>query len=212
MVITITIALELPATTILELFWDLPPVPVVGQPAEGRCTIGSIDLECVEAGTEAKGAESQRFPESDPLDNSTVFIDGLSLFEVECGIGVHGGSLNEWLELITGMGWCSFNTNDSFDRLLSQDRVAQTASNVREFLVISPLDFPLVTSIVIIMRGSSSIILSLLEVDLLGLREPRSCGLSPSVIELKVNVVQMAVRALSMGDLVVPSRDVALLV
>ena len=107
---------------------------------------------------------------------------------------------------------CSFNTNDSFDRLLSQDRVTQTASNVREFLVISPLYFPLVTSVVIIMRGSSSIFLSLLEVDLLGLREPGSGGLSPSVVELKVNVVQMAVRALSVGDLIVPGRDVALLV
>lgn len=107
---------------------------------------------------------------------------------------------------------CSFNTNDSLDRLLSQDRVAQTASNVREFLVISPLNFPLVTSVVIIMRRSSSSFLSLLEVDLLGLREPGACRLSPSVVELKVNVVQMAVRALSVGDLVVLSGDVALLV
>lgn len=88
-IITVTIALELPATTVLELFWDLPPVPVVSQPAEGGGTVGSIDLECVEAGAEAKGAESQGFPESDPLDNSSVLIDGLSLLEVECGIGVH---------------------------------------------------------------------------------------------------------------------------
>ena len=62
-----------------------------------------------------------------------------------------------------------------------------------EFLVISPLNLPFVTSIVIVMSCSGSVLKSLFEVNLLSLGEPGASGLSPSMVELKVDVVQMAV-------------------
>ncbi len=81
---------------------------------------------------------------------------------------------------------------------------------MRELLVISPFNLPFVTSVVIVMSCSSSVLKSLFEVNLLSLREPSASGLSPSMIELKVDVVQMAVRAFTVGDLVVLSGNVAL--
>ena len=56
-----------------------------------------------------------------------------------------------------------------------------------------------------------NILKSLLEVDLLGLGEPGAGGLSPSVIEIKVLVVQMLVDVFTVSGLVVLSGDVALL-
>ena len=91
------------------------------------------------------------------------------------------------------MCWCSFNANDPFNGLLSQDGVAETGRYVRELLVVPPLDFPFVAPIVIVVRRRGPILKSLLVVDFLGLREPGSGGLSPSVIELEVDVVEMAV-------------------
>ena len=192
-IITVSVALELPATTILELLGNLPPVPILSDPAEGRCAIGSVDLEQVESGAETESAHGHGLPEADPFDDTAVFINDLTLLEVECWIGVHRGSLNEWLELITGMSRCSFDSDDTLNRLLLKDGVTETSSNVRELLVISPFNLPLVTFIVIVMAGSRSGLKSLLVVDLLGLGEPGTGGLSPSVVEIEVDVVQMSV-------------------
>ncbi len=125
-IITITFLFKSPATTILELLRDLPPVPVVGQPRKRGGTIGSIDFESVETGAETKSAESKGLPEAYPFNNSSVLIDSLTLLKAECRIGVHRWSLYEWLELVTGMGRCSFDSNDSFDGLLTEDGVAET--------------------------------------------------------------------------------------
>ena len=211
-VITVTNALEAPTTAILELLGDLPPVPVLAHPAEARSAIGSVDLKDVEAGAETEGAESQSLPEAHPLDNAPVFVDSLAKLEVKRGIRLHSRRLHEWLELIAGMSWCSFDANDALNGLLTKHGEAKAGSDVRELLIVPPLDLPLVTSIVIVMARRCSVLKSLLEVDLLSLGEPGAGGFSPAVIELKVDVVKMAVSVLGVRNLVVLSRDVALLV
>ena len=125
-IITITFLFESPAAAILELLWDLPPVPVVSQPRKRGSTIGSINLESVETGAETKSAESKGFPEANPFNNSSILIDSLTLLKAECGIGVHRWGLDEWLELVTGMSRSSFDSNDSLDRLFTEDGVAET--------------------------------------------------------------------------------------
>ena len=89
------------------------------------------------------------------------------------------------------MRWCSLNAENALDGLLAEDGVAETRGDVRELLVITPLDFPLVTLVVIVMACSWPRLKSLLVVNLLGLREPGAGRLSPSVVELEVNVVQV---------------------
>ena len=116
------------------------------------------------------------------------------------------------MELITGVSWSSFDSKDALNRLFTKDRVAKTLGDVRELLVISPLNLVLVTLVVIVMACSWSVPKSLLMVDLLSLREPGASGLPPSMVELKVDVVQVIVRRLTMGHLVKLGWDVALLV
>ena len=190
-VITVTDALESPATTILELLGDLPPVPVLAEPWKTRGAIGSVDLEDVEAGSETKGAESQSLPEAHPLDNAPILIDRLTELEVECGIRLHRWGLNEWLELVTGMGRCSFDAKNALNGLLTQHSETEAGCNVRELLVIAPFNLPFVTSVVIVMASRCPVSKSLLEVDLLGLREPSASGLPPAMVELKVDVVEV---------------------
>lgn len=84
---------------------------------------------------------------------------------------------------------CSLNTNDAFDGLLAEDGIAETSRHVRELLVVAPLNLPLVTLVVIVMARRRPRLKSLLVVDLLGLREPSARWLSPSVVELEVDVV-----------------------
>ena len=114
--------------------------------------------------------------------------------------------------MITGVSWSSFDSKDALNRLFTKDRVAKTLGDVRELLVISPLNLVLVTLVVIVMACSWSVPKSLLMVDLLSLREPGASGLPPSMVELKVDVVQVIVRRLTMGHLVKLGWDVALLV
>ena len=83
---------------------------------------------------------------------------------------------------------------------------------MRELLVISPFDFPFVASIVIIVARCWPIFKRLLEVDFLSLGVPHAVWLSPSVIELKVHVVQMVVDFLLVSNLVQVAGDIALLV
>lgn len=107
---------------------------------------------------------------------------------------------------------CSFNTDNALNGLLTKDRVSKSASNVRELLVITPFNFPLVALVVIIMTSSWPVLKSLLVVDLLGLGEPGASWLSPPVVEFKVYVVQMRVNfILTMSSLVILGRNVALL-
>ena len=51
------------------------------------------------------------------------------------------------------MSRCALNTKNLLDRLLSQDRVAETVGNMRELLLLSPLDIELGALIVIVMVG-----------------------------------------------------------
>ena len=83
---------------------------------------------------------------------------------------------------------------------------------MRELLVISPFNFPFVTSIVIIVARCWPILKRLLVVDFLSLGVPHAVWLSPSVIELKVHVVQMVIDSLLMSNLVQVAWDVALLI
>ena len=83
---------------------------------------------------------------------------------------------------------------------------------MRELLVISPFDLPFVASIVIVVTRCWPVFKTLLVVDFLSLGIPHAVWLSPSVIELKVHVVQMVVDFLLVSNLVQVAGDVALLV
>ena len=83
---------------------------------------------------------------------------------------------------------------------------------MRELLVISPFDLPFVASIVIVVTRCWPVFKTLLVVDFLSLGVPNAVWLSPSVIELKVHVVQMVVDFLLVSNLVQVAGDVALLV
>ena len=125
-IITISSLLELPAATVLELLGNLPPVEILSQPTKGRCTIGSVDFEQIESWGKTKGRHGHSFPEANPLNDLAVFVDGLTLLEGECGIWVHGRGLNEWLELITGMSWCSFNSNNTLNWLFTENGISES--------------------------------------------------------------------------------------
>ena len=79
-----------------------------------------------------------------------------------------------------------------------------------EFLIITPLDFVLVSLIVIIVCGGWTILQSFLVVEFLSLREPGSCWFSPSVVILKVDVLQLGIRLVQDSILVESFWDVAL--
>lgn len=211
MIVTIPVGLELPAATILELLGDGPPVPVLSHPVDRRSAVSGINLEDVEAGSEAEGAHGERLPEASPFHDASVLVNRLSQLEVQRRVRVHRRRLHEWLELVARVGRCSFNANDFFDGLLAKDGVSETTGHMRELLVIAPFHLPLVASVMIVMMRSWSIGKSLLVVDFLCLGEPSAGGLPPSVVELKVNVVQVEVDAFLVGHLVVLSRNVALL-
>ena len=108
------------------------------------------------------------------------------------------------------MCWSSLNANDALDGLLAEDWVAETRGHMRELLIITPLDFPFVTLVVIIVACRRPCLKSLLMVDFLGLRKPGARRLSPPVIELKVDVVQVRVDVFTVSRLVVLGRDVTL--
>ena len=211
-IVTVSVALELPAAAILELLRDRMPVPVFGHPVDRWCAISGVHLKDVEARSKTESAHGECFPEADPLDDTTVFVDDLTLLEVERGIWAHRWRLHEGLELVARVSWSSFNTENTLDGLLAKDGVAETRGDVGELLVITPLNLVLVTLVVIIMARSWSVLKSLLVVDFLGLGEPGASGLPPPVVELEVDVVQVVMSRLTMGDLVKLCRDVALLI
>jgi len=212
-IITVAVAFGVPTATILELSGDIEPVPVLGHPLERGRTSSSVHFEDIETREETEGGQDGRFPEAGPLNDSGVFINSLALGEVECWVGVHRGSLDEGLELVTGMAGSSFDSEDSLNGLFTENWVALTVSDMGEFLVLGPVDLMLGSTIVIVMGGSRSVLQSLSVVDFLGLGEPGSCWLSPSVVEFKELVVQMVLNlSLRVGDLVIPGGDVTLLI
>lgn len=200
-VVTVSNGLKTPARSILELLWNLMPTGVLSNPVKGWSTISSVNFENVETWGESESAESESLPETGPLNNSSVLVDGLASLEAECGIWVHGWGLNEWLKLVTWVSWGTLETENALNWLLTKDWVSETGSNVWELLLISPLNLVFVSLIVIVVRSHWSGIELLLEVDLLSLREPSTGWLSPSVVVLEVHVVEMELSVFAWGNL-----------
>lgn len=212
MIVTISDTLEAPTRTILELLRDLPEVPVLCHPLQGRSTIGGIDFEAVECGPCSQGDCSQGFPEADPLGHSLVFINNFTLLEAECGIRVHGRGLNERLELIARVSGGTLNTQNALDWLLTKHGIAETVGDMRELLLFGPLDIELGTLIMIVVMSNGALLKSLLVVDLLSLREPCAGGLPPSVVEIEEHVVQVSILVSNRLNLIEVRGDVADLV
>lgn len=160
-VITVTNLFKAPATSVLELLRNLPPIEVVRHPAERRHSVALIALENVEARVSSESSDSHNFPESNPLNEFSVFINGLSLSEVKSRIRIHGRSLYEGLELVTRVSRCSLDTENALNWFFAEHGVAQTISYVREFLVVFPLDLPLVTSVVVVVSSGGEALLVL---------------------------------------------------
>jgi len=111
------------------------------------------------------------------------------MLKVKCRIWVHTWRLYERLELVAGMGWGSFNTENALDRLFTQNRISESVGNVGELLVVAPVNLVLVTSIMVVVSGGGPVLEHLLVVKFLGLREPGACGFSPSVVVFEETVV-----------------------
>lgn len=211
-VITVTVIFHAIVSSILELFWDLPRSPVLRDPIQRWKSISGIHLENIEAGSKAKSADCHSLPESVPFDNIAVLVDDLALFEVECWIGVHAGRLHERLELVAGMTLRTLNAEDALNGILPEAGVAESVSHVRPFLLVSPFYFEFGTAIVVVVSRGGPILHVLFVVELLGLRNPFSRGLSPPVVILEEAIVQVFVITLVQFALVKSRGDVALLV
>jgi hypothetical protein len=79
---------------------------------------------------------------------------------------------------------------------------------MRELLLLSPLDVPLKSLVVIVVMSYRSILKGLSVVDLLGLREPGAGGFSPTVVEVKEHVVKVAILVADRLNLVEVCGDV----
>jgi hypothetical protein len=161
-VITVSVRLEVPSTTVLELLGNLPPVPVLGHPAQRRSSVSSVNFEQVETRGQTEGSESHGLPEANPFNNLVVFVNSFAVLEAESGIGLHRGSLYEGLELVTGMSRGTLNTDNTFDGFLTEDGVAKTVSNVGPLLLVRHFHLPVVAAIVIVVIGSGAVLKELL--------------------------------------------------
>lgn len=205
-VITISDTLEVPAGTVLELSWDIEPIPVLGHPRKRWCSISLINFEDVETWAHTKNNGGGSLPEFAPFSNSGVLVDDLSLGEVQSGVRLHWWGLKEWLELITWVGWSSLETDDLFEWLFSQHWETESSSDVREFLVLSPLNVIFGTFLVPMIDSwpvLQSLLPSKLDVQKL------SGGLSPSMVMLEEHIVQMEWVRETWGNLVHVWWDVA---
>jgi len=187
MVITISNTFQAPSGTILELSWDIIPIPVVSHPLEGRSTVTFVDLENIESWRHTENSDGTGFPEFDPLANSSILINDLTFLEVEGSIWLHWWNLNMGLELITWVSWCSFETENSLDWLLTEDWVSKSGGDVREFLVLGPFNVIFSSFIVIIMVSGWLISQSFLEFKLDG--KSFSSWFSPSMVMFMEHVV-----------------------
>jgi len=192
-IVAIPVRLQVPASSVLELFGDLPPAPVVRHPATRRSTIASVHFESVKSWHQTESAKSQCLPESSPLDYFVVFVNGFTVFEVQGGVWVHTGGLDEGLELISGMGRSALNAKYTLNRLLTQNWIAKTLCYMRPFLVITPINFVFAAAIVVVMGSCGPVFQLLLEVDFLSLTKPLACRLSVTMIEVEEAIVKVLV-------------------
>jgi len=212
-IVAISVRLQVPASSVLELFGDLPPAPIVRHPGSRRSTIASVHLESVKSWHETESAKSQCLPESSPLDYFVVFVNGFAVFEVQGGVWVHTGRLDEGLELISGMGRCALNAKYTLNRLLTQDWIAKAVCYMGEFLVITPINFVFTTSIVVVVGSCRPVFQLLLEVDFLSLTKPLACRLSITMVEVEPAIVKVLVGLEESRVLLVkPCRHVAFFV
>jgi hypothetical protein len=167
---------------------------------QGWSSVAFIDFKDVESWGHTEHSDSASFPELNPFGNSFVFVDDLSLFEVEGGIWLHRWSLHEWLELITWVGWGSLKTKDSFYWLLSKSWESESGSDMRELLIITPLNIVLGTLAVIVVISGWLVSKGLLELQLNGVS--LSSWFSPSVVVLEEHVVQMEIVSIGRSNLV----------
>lgn len=199
-IITISDTFKSPSGTILELSWDIEPIPLLSHPLKRWCTITLIDFEDIESWRQAENSESASFPEFNPLTNSLVLVDHFTFFEVKSGIWLHWWCLHERLELITWVSWCSFETENSLDRLFTKKWESESGGDMREFLALSPLAIVWHTFIVIVMVSSRLVSQSFLHLKLNGIG--LSGWLSPSVVVLEEHVVQMEIVSIGRSNLV----------
>lgn len=109
------------------------------------------------------------------------------------------------------MSRCTFYSEYPLNRLLSELWVAQTSGNVWEFLVLTPFNLESGTLVVIVMRGGWAVLESLL-VLLIIISQICVGWLAPSVVELKILVVQVLIGLQCEVMLCEPCGDVALFI
>lgn len=192
-VVTISVFFDTPASTVLELLRNLPPVPVFGNPASGGGSVASVHFEDIESRGGSEGDSGHTFPEAGPLDHAPILVNDFSLFKVEICVGLHRGGLHKWLQLVLRVSWCTLKTQNLLDRLELENGVAQTVGNVGELLLIGPLNVVLGALIVIVVGSAGLVLQGLLIVQLASLGEPGTGGLSPSVVVLEESVVELLV-------------------
>jgi len=106
----------------------------------------------------------------------------------------------------------SLDTEDSLNRLFTEHGEALSGGDMRELLVLSPLDLMLSSTIMIVVSGGRSILKGLGVVDFLSLGEPGSGWLSPSMVVLKELVIEVILNLVfRVSNLVISGRNVALL-
>ena len=91
------------------------------------------------------------------------------------------------------MSRCSFDTENALNGLFTKNGITKAIGNVGELLFLGPLNIILRSLIMVVMMSMRAFLKILLVVNLLSLREPCACWLSPSVVEVKEHVVQMPV-------------------
>jgi len=123
-VITVSVFFDAPSGTILELLWNIPPVPVVSNPVRAWCTIASVHLEDIEGRGCTEHNCGHSLPEAGPFDDATVLVDNLTLLEGEICIRLHGRCLDEGLQLVARVSWSALNTENALNRLFLQNWVA----------------------------------------------------------------------------------------
>ena len=87
----------------------------------------------------------------------------------------------------------SLNAENALNWLFTQNGKTESVGNVRELLFLSPLNVEFGALVVIVVMSVRVVLQGLLVIDLLSLREPRACGLPPSVIEIEEHVIQVLI-------------------
>jgi len=105
----------------------------------------------------------------------------------------------------------ALNTSNTFNRLLTKDRVTKTVGNVGEFFFVKKINIEFGSTIVVITVSSGAVVEEFLPFDFLGLREPSTGGLPPAMVVFKESVVEVSIRLKSLFGLVVASGYIALL-